>query len=564
MSTHAERSAKLLGRGGCRLENFRLPAKWQPLVAVWLVVCRAAWGLEPGSADAAPVAPAGSGTGVSSTPSASSQAGQKAGEKPWNVPDVLDGLESLQIVKDPVFDPPIIDSQDFFQGKSYPGPIRGTGGNSGVLKSLEPHLGTPEYAAPDLQPALEAAPLGSPNENLPSLEIPDTFGPTMTGSPLGTLAPPGPTMQQRALGTIGAPSFFGAKHSVAIGSSRVRFGVSVDAGAAYNNNVFASPTHPQGDMVFTLQPTLYLETGKKGSIRFLWAPSFLQYAKYKQFNAVDQTFLFSSRYRWTKLRVGLDASYLAQSGLFLNSQGQAQQKAVYARLFAGYALTRKTEVLFNFDGTVTDSNPGGRQFQGTLTTSVDYRYSRKTTFGAAIALGYFYSPTGMTTSESFLLRLLYNPTSKIVFSGEGGLQFRQSGSSTGGSSAATSVMNLSLAYRPSSKTYVALRFFRNVDMDAFNAGNLQITTSLESTASWRISPATTLQGALGAGRVENMGMNGQEIGTYNYVQANLAVSCLLTEEVNLNLFNNLQQRLNDTQGNNYLSNTSGMSLGLRF
>lgn len=564
MFTHAERSAKLPGRGGFRLENFRLSARWHPLVAAWVVACRAAWGLEPGATDANAVAPASSDPVAPATPSEASPSGQKAGEKPWNVPDVLDGLESLQIAKDPVFDPPIIDGQDFFQGKSYPGPIRKTGGDSGALKSLEPQLGTPEYAIPDFQPNLEAAPLSSPNNNLPSLEIPDVFGPTMTGSPLETLAPPGPTQQQRALGTIGAPSFFGAKRSLAIGGSRVRFGVAIDAGAAYNNNVFASPTQPQGDMIFTLQPTLYLETGKKGNIRFLWSPSFLRYAKYKQFNAVDQTFLFSSRYRWTKLRVGLDASYLAQSGLFLNSQGQAQQKAVYARLFAGYALTKKTEMLFNFDGTVTDSTPGGRQFQGTLTTSVDYRYSRKTTFGAAIALGYFYSPTGMTTSESFLLRLLYNPTSKLVFRGEGGLQFRQSSSSSGGSSAATSVMNLSLAYRPSSKTYVALRFFRNVDMDAFNAGNLQITTSLESNASWRIFHSTTLQGGLGVGRVENLGMNGQEIGTYNYVQANLAVSCLLTEEVNLNLFNNLQQRLNDTLGNNYLSNTSGMSLGLRF
>lgn len=478
------------------------------------------------------------------------------------VPNVLDGLESLQLVKDPDFGPPIVNAEDIFQGHSYAG---AGAANSGEMKPLEANLNTPDLAAPALQANLEAAPLNAPVDKFPSLAVPDIFGPSMTGAPLDTLAPPGPDRQHRPLGTIGAPSFLNAKHSFPIGSSRVRFGASVDTGVAYLSNVFASPSNPQGDMVFTLQPSLYLETGKKGTIRFLWAPSFLEYAKYKQFNAVNQTFVFSSRYRWTKLRVGLDASYLAQSGLFLNSQGQAQQKAVYARLFAGYALTKKTEMLFNFDGTITDSNPGGRQFQGTLTASVDYKYSRKTTFGAAIALGYFYSPTGMTTSESFLLRLLYNPTSKIVFRGEGGLQFRHSSSSTGGaSSAATTVMNLSLTYRPTSKTYVSLRFFRNVDMDAFNAGNLQITTSLETAASWKVLDTMTLDGALGAGRVENTAMNGQEVGTYNYVQANVGLSYLLSNQVNLRLFDNLQQRVNDTQGNNYLSNTSGMSLGLRF
>lgn len=482
-----------------------------------------------------------------------------------NVPDVLDGLESLQLVKDPDFGPPIVDAEDFYQGHPFAGQSARSRSDSGDTKALEANLGLPDLNAPSLQGNLEAPLLNGAGDKLPSLEIPDTFGPSMIGAPLDMLAPPGPDMQHRPLGAIGAPTFLSTKHSFPVGNSRVRFGVSVDAGAAYNNNVFASPSNPQGDMVFALQPTIYLETGKTGSIRFLWAPSFLEYAKYKQFNSVNQTFVFSSRYRWTKLRVGLDASYLAQSGLFLNSQGQAQQKAVYARLFAGYALTKKTEVLFNFDGTVTDSNPGGRQFQGTFTASVDYKYSSKTTFGAAVALGYFYSSAGMTTSESFLFRLLYNPTSKLVFRGEGGLQFRQSGSSTGGSSsAATSVMNLSLTYRPTSKTYVSLRFFRNVDMDAFNAGNLQITTSLESAASWKVFDSLTLDGALGAGRVENLAMNGQEVGTYNYVQANVAVSYLLSDEVNLRLFNNLQQRVNDTQGNNYLSNTSGMSLGLRF
>ncbi|MFZ4774439.1 MAG: hypothetical protein ACOYM3_03705 [Terrimicrobiaceae bacterium] len=490
--------------------------------------------------------------------------GNSAAIKPLNTPNVLDGLESLQLAKDPDFGPPIIDANAIYQGRPFAGTSARSSGSSGNMGALEANLATPDLNAPSFQAGIEAATLSSPNEKLPSLDILDSFGTSMGGSPLDTLASPGPSMQQRPLGTIGAPSFLATKHSIPIGNNRVRFGVSVETVAAYNNNVFGAPSKPQGDMLFALQPTLYLETGKKGTIQFLWSPSFLEYAKYKQFNSVNQTFLFSSRYRWTKLRVGLDASYLAQSGLFLNSQGQAQQKAVYARMFAGYALTKKVEVLFNLDGSVTDSSPGGKQYQGTFTTSVDYKYSQKTTVGMAIALSYFYSPTGMTTSESFLLRLLYNPTSKLVFRGEGGLQFRHSSSSTGGASAATTVVNVTAIYRPSSKTYVSLRLFRNVDMDAFNAGNQQITTSVESAASWKVFHSTTLDAALGAGRVENISMNGQELGTYNFVQANLGVSYILTDEVNVKLFNNLQQRLNDTLGNNYISNTTGMSLGLRF
>lgn len=552
MRARAQRSLEFPCRG------IRSSLRGALALLVWFSFSESAPGQSP------PVAPAGSGTGAASA--APADAPQGNGPNPQsaakNAPNVLDGLESLKLAKEPDFGPPIIDAKDLYQGVSTAG-AAGSSGGSAFMKPLEANLSIPDLTAPPLQTGLDANLSAAPNQRLPMLEMPDTFGPTMTGLPADVLAP---SLQRRPLGTIGSPGFLSAKRSFPIGNSRVRYGVEIDAAAAYNNNVFGTPNNTKGDIIMTLQPTFYLETGKKGTIRFLWTPTIIRYATYKQFNSVNQTFAFSSRYRWTKLRVGLDASYLAQSGLFLNSQGQSQQKAVFARLFAGYALTKKTEALFSFDGSVTDSSPGGKQFQATFTTSIDYKYSSKTTVGGAIALGYSSSSAGTTTSESFLLRLLYNPTSKLVFRGEGGLQFRQSMMSGGGtsSSAVTSVMNLSLQYRPTNKTYVSLRFFRNVDMDAFNAGNLQITTSLESIAAWRITPSTSADLALGAGRVENVSLSGQNTGTYNFVQANLGLSYMISNDVNLKLFNNLQQKLSDTQGNNYLSNTSGMSLGMRF
>ena len=554
MRAHAQRSSELPGR--CIRACSCLLAAGALLV--WFSFAESAPAQSP------PAIPAGPATDATSTaPADAAQAsGAKPQSPPKSTPNVLDGLESLKLAKEPDFGPPIVDANDLYQGRPTAG-AAGSGGGSAYMKPLEANLSTPDLTAPALQSGLGANPPTAPNQMLPALELPDTFGPTMTGLPAYLL---GQSLQGRPLGTIGAPTFLNAKRSFPIGNSRVRYGVEIDASAAYNNNVFGTPSNTKGDIIMTLQPTFYLSTGKKGTIEFLWTPTIVRYAKYNQFNSVNQTFAFSSRYRWTKLRVGLDASYLAQSGLFLNSQGQSQQKAVFARLFAGYSLTKKTEALFNFDASVTDSSPGGKQYQATFTTSIDYKYSKKTSFGGAIALGYSASSAGTTTSESFLLRLLYNPTSKLVFRGEGGLQFRQSMMSNGGtsSSAVTSVVNLSLQYRPTNKTYVSLHFFRNVDMDAFNAGNLQITTSLESIASWRIFPTTTMDVALGAGNVQSVGLSGQNTGSYNFVQANLGLSYMISSDVNLKLFNNLQQKVNDTQGNNYLSNTSGMSLGMRF
>lgn len=491
---------------------------------------------------------------------AAGPAASPAPASPANAANILDGLDSLKLAKDPDFGPPIIEAGDLYQGFSPSG-----AGGAGYMKPLEANLDAPALSAPAFQAATDAPTLNSPHDKLPALDVPDLFNPSMAGSSLDILNAAGPSLQNRPLGTIGAPSFLSNKHSFAVGNGRIRYGVTVSASAAYNNNINGSSTNPQGDAIFTLQPTFYLEAGKKGTMQFLWSPSFLDYAKYKQFNSLNQTFVFSSRYRWTKLRVGLDASYIAQSGLFLNSQGQAKQKAIYAKMFAGYSLTKKTEVSLDFSGTSTQSDPGGNQFQGTLTAAVDYKFSRKTTVGAALALSYANFSNGMTTSEAFLLRLLYNPTSKLVFKGEGGLQFRQSSSTGSGSySAATTVMNLSLTYNPTTKSYVSMRFFRNVDMDGFSAGTQQITTGVEASVAWRITRAASFQAGLATGRIENVAANGQNAGTYSYTQANLALSCMLGNDINLSLFDNVQQRFGSTQGGNYLSNMSGMSMGMGF
>jgi hypothetical protein len=101
-------------------------------------------------------------------------------------------------------------------------------------------------------------------------------------------------------------------------------------------------------------------------------------------------------------------------------------------------------------------------------------------------------------------------------------------------------------------------------MDGFSAGTQQITTGAEASVAWRITRAARFQAGLAAGRVENVATNGQNAGTYNYTQVNLALSYMLGNDVNISLFDNLQQRLGGTQGGNYMSNMSGMSLGMGF
>jgi len=471
-------------------------------------------------------------------------------------PNILDGLEGIELTNDPSsLEPgasPMLSRLSPYREALRPSPTYKV---SSFIDQAAPALGGPDLSLP------------IPNE-APQAPIPaniDSAAAPEIGTPLEQPMFPPQSLGWQSFGNVSAPKFLSARRSIPIGGGRVRYSAEVVGGVAYNNNVFGTASDTKGDVVMSLQPTVYVEAGKKGSIRFLWAPSVYKYAKYKQFDSVNQTFLFSSRYRITKLTLGLDASYVTQSGLFLNSQGQSKQSTLLARIFASYPLTRKTDMFFAAEASQTSAEPGGNQFQGSLSASVDYRYSRKTTVGGGINLGYYNSPNGSMTYQSFLLRLLYNPTSKLTFSADGGLQFRQSTSSTSGSStSSTAILSAVLGYRVSSKTSLSLRFFRNVEVDAFNSANLMTVTGLEGTLGWQMTKRAFLNATLLGGNVEQSTLGGAADGSYSFVQGTVSISYVLLQDVNVRVFNSFQQRSRGAEGTNFSSNTSGMSLGARF
>ncbi|MFZ4598835.1 MAG: transporter [Terrimicrobiaceae bacterium] len=170
-----------------------------------------------------------------------------------------------------------------------------------------------------------------------------------------------------------------------------------------------------------------------------------------------------------------------------------------------------------------------------------------------------------TTYQSFLLRLLYNPTSKLTFTANGGLQFRQSASSTAGSSASsTAILSAVLGYRFSSKTSLSLRVFRNTDVDAFNSANIMTVTGIEGSLGWQITRRASLDASLQGGNVEQTTLGGAADGSYSFAQGTIALSYVLLQDVNVRVFNSFQQRSRGAEGTNFTSNTSGMSLGARF
>lgn len=401
-------------------------------------------------------------------------------------------------------------------------------------------------------------------------EPPLPAGPVIEAPNIGP--PPSPSqfpvndITDTPLGNLEAPGMLGARRSLRIGGTRLRYGAQISTSGAYVTNVFGTSQNPQNDFIFYLQPALVLEAGTKSSVRVIYAPSILKYARFKQFDTVNQNILFSSRTRFNKLEIGMDAAYLTQSGLFLSSQGQAQQQSLMARVFSNYKLTKKTDLMLALETQRTDSGDGGNQSGYSFGTGLEHRLTRKTSVGIGLMIGHFYLPQGTTNFQNLLLRLRYSPSAKLFLTADGGIQLRQSRTMQGQSyNTAGPLLEAKLTWLPTRKTTAAVRIFRNVSVDPFSPDSIQTATGGELEITWQMLNRTKLEGKIGSGFVENTSLSGQEGQSYFFNQGTLAVIHNSQDGMNFRVFTGFQQRLDTANAlNNYLSTLSGMQLGLDF
>jgi len=400
----------------------------------------------------------------------------------------------------------------------------------------------------------------------PPLPIAPQVLPPDSGPPPSPTQFPVKAITDTPLGNLQQPGFLGTNRSLRIGGTRIRYGAQVATLTAYNTNVFGTSSNQQNDFVFYLQPSLVLEAGTKSSVRFVYSPSILKYARFKEFDTVNQNFLFASRLRLNKLEIGMDAAYLTQSGLFLSSQGQAQQRTLMARIFANYRITRKTDFLLAMDGNQIESTPGGNQTGYSFGAGIEHRISPKTSVGIGIMVGHFNLPQGSTDFQNVLIRLRYSPSAKLFFTADGGIQLRQSQTLQGASYATSSpLLEAKVTWLPTRKTTAAMRFFRNVAVDPFVPDAIQTTTGAELELTWQMLPRTKLEGKIGAGFSENTSLAGKEGDSFYFSQGTLAVIYESQEGLNMRVFTGFQQRLDDRNPeSNYISTLSGVQLGLGF
>ena len=351
-----------------------------------------------------------------------------------------------------------------------------------------------------------------------------------------------------------------------------RVGINVEVTEAYNDNVFGATTDRQGDQIRTISPSIYVEAGTKARLKLLYQPSWVDFAKYKEQSTTNQAFFMDWTYPLSKLKLGGGIAYVAQQGLYINAPSQAggasnftKQKTLSGQIFATYPLGRKTELALGAQSTYQSSEPGGSQVDNSISAAVAYRYSSQTTVGAALKLGTTDAPAEYQTYQQGQLSWSWHPTTALRFSAEGGIQLRQmSLNSSSQEQLVIPVYNAQINYNPSSTTLFNLTFYRNTLNTTFQNVSLNITTGVTTSLLLRLWGRVNLQMAMGYGYTEQIGDEKTMDGHYSFVQGGVIASYEIAKFLEVQVFDNLQQRFGDSIGNEYWSNTIGVSLSLKY
>lgn len=346
----------------------------------------------------------------------------------------------------------------------------------------------------------------------------------------------------------------------------IRVGLDLAASTAYNSNVFGVEHGAQGDMVFTLQPVLFVEAGEKSNISLIYAPTVTRFSRFTEFNAVNQSVSFRIRYPIDKLDLATDVIYYNQTGLTLNSPSVADTTLFLARVFGDYDLTGKSSLGFSAQSTYQESDPGGSLLDSSATGSWNYQIAPKTRVSVSFTGGLYEAPADQQTYEAVRFGAYWRPTYNSRLFLDVGMELRQLSIAfdNGRTQMAIPVFRFEYDFNPTSTTLLALSFSRIVYNNTFSDVGLSVSTGGTATFLIRLMERVNFRAELGAGITQQYAPDPDAEGHFYFTRGAIIASYQVLRMVEFQVFDNFQQRFGNQVGTNYFSNVAGISMNIKF
>jgi hypothetical protein len=334
--------------------------------------------------------------------------------------------------------------------------------------------------------------------------------------------------------------------------------------------------------------------GQKGFASIVYAPTLTRYAHYSAQNSDDQNVALNLQYPFQRLSVNASGTYAQTTGVNLDARTNTTQTTEQANVGGNYEIDDKFSVQSGAQyvettysgvgagaGTTGNSNNGLQDdTRESWSTSLAYHMTSKLNFGPGFTLG-AESPQGspQQTFEQALLNIDYQPTDKIAFFGQGGVEWRHY---SGGTDQTNPIFSGGVTYAPTQSATLSLSGYQSVEPTSDDSNQTDVNTGVALSASERLFQRVVVSFSFIYAHTDykgNGGTNAPAPGTTTTVgpytinangssQDNLVYRPSLSFYVNqwssLALYYQYQGTTSSVQGSSYYDNSAGVSLSAQF
>lgn len=257
---------------------------------------------------------------------------------------------------------------------------------------------------------------------------------------------------------------------------RWQFILGLTAGAYYDDNIFLTNDHEEEDFVFTIAPTIGFLFGdpSRNTVSLLYTPTFLFFADNDGENTIEHALDLNFTKRTDRYRLSFNGGYRDLAGADRQLGERTDRRLWTAGARIDYSVSDKTSIEFALGMNYVDYERFFDTLDLIALLYADYMVTGKTSLGLGVGLGYAESEGGPgQVYEQVNARVRYAATSKLIFTGTGGVEFRQI---EGGENQVSPVFGIGATYLPFDSMSIHLDGYRRVRPSAiFNDANYSVT-----------------------------------------------------------------------------------------
>jgi hypothetical protein len=363
----------------------------------------------------------------------------------------------------------------------------------------------------------------------------------------------------------------------------------LQVGSVYDDNIFISNRNrplPTGastryDEVTTVTPGLFIGTGDyadrvESYFNVSYLPTLYFFQNNSYLDTLEHDALLESQYKFSKLTLKLTQSYQNLSSATVDVGDRTNRKLYETYFGAEYEINDKVTADLSalYDARVYKLSADSNEWSGAL--FLNYQILPKTKLGIGATGGYLdisdsrniTPPNRYTPNQTYqggLVRVIWEPSSKLTFQAEGGIQIRQFDPQFV-NDRTIPVFSLSAKWQPFNHTDINLRGYRHEDYSNTNQGQNYISTGFSINLQQRLFQklVCSLQGAYENAEYQNITNPAAFKRNEDYLTLSPKLKWEFNKYFDASVYYRYRKNDSNSTFNTFDNNQYGVSVGAKF